>query len=469
MTGPALPDYLAPHAEDLVALQRAVAHNRWLAATGRDAYATTDTAERYPHLSNGSLVSLALDHGDLSLAHELSLWYFRTMLARPTQELRQGQREVTVEVNGRSLSHAELLAARRTAQSTAEHDALGRAVTEASSKLDQYRMRWLEQHAQAVHRLGFVSHAHLVRALHPDADRWVTDAESWLERTREDFLTRWRRWQDQDSLAAPRLLDTRIVAEGAGTIDDPLGVVTATVKAWGLSAALDRITVDSEARAGKLSFSFCSPVNPPHDVRVSVTPGRSLRDLPPLLHEFGHALHFTSGVEHAWELWRIPTALTEAVGFAVEHVVHQPQWQQQHLGASLAPEAADRLRFGREAVRRLIATSLCYEMAVHDGHPAPRDLYEQMFGREFGISVSGADAFNRLQAYLEGQPCYPLVYYEAYRLRDPLWQYLEQQGGPQWWASPSAHTTLVDLFAAIGRTAPAEWSSSALAPAMSDM
>lgn len=462
MTGPDLPGYLAPHAADLAALQRTVAHERWLAATGRDPGPAQDAARHPARLVDGSLVRTALDHGDLSLAHELVLWYFRTALAEPTRVLRAAQRTRTADVDGRALSHAELLAARRAAGSTAERERLSRAVAEVNERLDQERLRWLDQHAAAVHRLGFPSHGHLVRALHPDADGWVADAEDYLRRTRDDFLTRWRRWQERDGLAAPRLLDTRTVAERAGTLDDPLAAVAATVQEWGLSAALARITVDSAARAGKLTFSFCSPVDPPHDVRMSVSPGRALRDLPPLLHEFGHALHFTAGLAHPWDLWRIPTPLTEAVGFAVEHVVHQPPWQERRLGGPLSAEAADRLRFGREAVRRMIATSLCYEMAVHDGHRDPRGRYEELFGREFGITVSGTEAFNRLQSYLEGQPCYPLVYHQAYQLREPLWQHLVRQGGPHWWAGESAGDALLDLFAAVGRTAPADWSAAAL-------
>lgn len=458
MTGPALPGYLAPHAADLAALQRTVAHERWLAATGRDPGPARQTAQHPAPLVDGSLVRTALDHGDLPLAHELVLWYFRTALAEPTRLLRAGQRTLTADVDGRALSHAELLAARRAAASTAERERLSHALADVNRRLDRERRRWLDQHAAAVRRLGFPSHGHLVRALHPDADDWIADAEEYLRRTRDDFLARWRRWQQRDGLAAPRLLDTRTVAERAGTLDDPLAAVTATVREWGLSAALARTTVDSAARAGKLPFSFCSPVDPPRDVRVSVSPGRALRDLPPLLHEFGHALHFTVGLEHPWDLWRVPTPLTEAVGFAVEDVVHQPAWQERHLGAPLSDEAVERLRFGREAVRRMIATSLCYEMAVHDGHPDPRGRYEELFGREFGITVSGTEAFNRLQAYLEGQPCYPLVYHQAYRLRAPLGRHLVRHGGPHWWAGDAARDALADLFAAVGRTAPGDWS-----------
>ncbi|MEU5030982.1 hypothetical protein [Streptomyces milbemycinicus] len=462
---PVLPDYLTDHAADLAALQRQVAHDRWLAATGQDN--GTDAAalnryERFRHVTDGHLFHAALDRGDVAFAQELALWYFRTNLAAPTLSLRQAQRATTAPWRGSELSHSQLLAAHRVADSPQDREMLGQALAAVSAQLGEHRLRWLDAYAGARQRLGFPTHGHLVRALHPDVDLWVADARSWLAKTREDFLRRWRDWQRIDGLAEPRLLDTRLVAERAGSAGltgDLMAAVVDTVASWGMSGALRRVTIDTTARAGKLSFSFCSPVDPPRDVRVSVGTGRSLRDLPVLLHEFGHALHFTVGVNGPADLWRTSPALTEGFGFAIEQIAHQPSWHRRFLGREVPQEALARLRFSREAVQRLVAAGLCYEMAVHDGCPDPEGEYTRVFSAEFEVAAPGAEAFSRMQAYLEGQPCYPLVYHQAFRLRAPLWEFLCQRGGGEWYSTTHANGALQGLFRQLGATTLEDWTT----------
>lgn len=148
--------------------------------------------------------------------------------------------------------------------------------------------------------------------------------------------------------------------------------------------------------------------------------------------------------------------MSEAFGFTLERVALQPDWQRAHAGAQASAESVRRARFAREHVRRVVAASLCYELAVHDGCADPEAEYERVFATEFGVDTDRGAAWDRLQAYLEGMPCYPLVYYLAFAIRDRMWQHLVQVGGERWYAAPTAGSSLRSLMTRLP-AGPQEW------------
>jgi hypothetical protein len=461
VTAQQLPGYLAARLPDLAALQARVADDRWLVSTGQKDELGTGHEHRCGWLTDGALIERALEHGDLACAQELVLWYFRITLAGATTRLRHAQRTITAKLDGEQLTHSQLAARTRNASTAQQRSEAAAAVADVNARLREARQDWLHAHAEARERLGFVSHGALVRALHPDADRVVEHARRWLADTRDDFLDRGRRWRERDGLRAAALSDARLIAARAelpAGAAPPLASARTSLRSWGFGRNLENILVDDVPRPGKVGFAFCSPVRPPDDVRVSVAPGGTMQHYLTTLHEFGHALHFTAGVTHPADLWRTHAAMSEAFGFALESVVTQPDWQYQHLGAEASLEAIERTLFAREHVRRVVATSLCYEMAVHDGCADPPAEYDRAYAREFGVAVDRGAAWDRLQTYLEGQSCYPLVYYQAFAIRDPLWQDLVHSGGEQWYAAASAGPALRSLLARLS-SSPGEWFS----------
>jgi hypothetical protein len=454
-----LPGYLTTRLPDLAALQARVAHDRWLVSTGQKDELGIGQEHGCGWLTDGALIERALEDGDLACAQELVLWYFRITLAEATTRLRLAQRTITAQVDGEQLTHSQLAARARSASTAQLRSQAAAALADVNGRLRQARHDWLHAHAKARERLGFVSHGALVRALHPDADQIVEHARRWLADTREGFLDRGRRWREQDGLHPAALGDARLIAASAelpAGAAPPLAAARTSLCAWGFGRSLENILVDDVARPGKVGFAFCSPVRPPGDVRVSVAAGLTMQHYLTTLHEFGHALHFTAGVTHPADLWRTHAAMSEAFGFTLESVVTQPDWQHQHLGTEASPEAIERTLFAREHVRRVVATSLCYEMAVHDGRADPPAEYDRAYAREFGVAVDRGAAWDRLQTYLEGQPCYPLVYYQAFAIRDPLWQDLVHSGGERWYAVTSAGSALRSLLARLS-SSPGEW------------
>lgn len=454
-----VPGYLDRHVEDLAALQARVAHDRWLVSTGQKTQLDTERELGCYWLTDGALIRRALEHSDLPYASELVLWYFRVTVAGATTRLRAAERTTTAELDGQALARAQLAARSRAAGTAQQRARAAAALADVNAQLRQARRAWLRDYADARARLGFATHGELVRALHPDVDQFVAHARQWLEDTRAGFLARSAQWRERDGLRSPTLGDARLIAARAevpAVAATPLASARASMRAWGFGRDLDRVLVDDVARPGKVGFAFCSPVRPPGDVRVSVVSGGTLQHYLTTVHEFGHALHFTAGVTHPADLWRTPASVSEAFGFALEGVVTRPEWQRQFLGAELTAEAVGRTLFAREHVRRVVAASLCFDMAVHDRCDDPPAEYARVYGREFGIDVDGAAAWDRLQSYLEGQPCYPLVYYQAFAVREPLWSYLVRNGGERWYAEPAAGSALRSLMSLLP-AGPQEW------------
>jgi hypothetical protein len=87
-----------------------------------------------------------------------------------------------------------------------------------------------------------------------------------------------------------------------------------------------------------------------------------------------------------------------------------------------------------------------YEFAVHEERVEPTREYVALFAREFDVEVSPLDAYTRLQSYLTSRPFYPLLYHQAFAMRDAMWRDLVDAGGERWFLSDRAHDRLVARF-----------------------
>jgi hypothetical protein len=417
----ALPAYLAPYAGELRTLHREVAADRYQVATGQQAAATPAIYDRFPRLTDGRLVRAAIDRGDHAYAVELAMLYLRVALREATDRLRRAQTGRTVEFAGRPHTHGQLVAAARTCRDEAERAAVRTALARVSGQLREERLRWLGAYGDARARLGFASNGAFIRALHPDVDAWVVRAQAWLDDTRAGFLRQWDRWCAEDGIAEPRLRD--VLAVGSAPLPDGVdghAAVRATMGDWGFSGELGGVRVDLEARPGKVPMSFCSPVDPPHDVRLSTVTPRLLSDVVTTLHEYAHAAHFAV-LSDITAAWGVGAAGLEAVGLAVEQVALRPDWIGERLRWRPDDTVVRRHLFRRAALRRLVTASLVYEMGVHDEREPPETAYQRIFPLEFRVVVDPIDAYTRLQTYLEAQPCYPLIYTKAYTMADGMY------------------------------------------------
>ena len=444
-----VPAYLASRIERIEAYQREAALDGFLLGTGQKLVADRDIHARYRDLNDGSLLLAALERDDRVHARALLGPYLTAALLDASDRLRAAQREITAELDGARLTHGQLLAAWRRAPDATARERAAIATDEVLRRLTGEQQRWLEAYAQARRALGFDTHAALVRALHPDVDAWMSHARKWLDATRDGFVQRWRRWRERDGLERARLFDARLVAnfiplpQAAAKAPD---AIRATASAWGFATAAERIPIDTEIRPGKSPTAFCSRIDPPRDVRVSFQESGVVTDHVTLLHEFGHALHFSTGPDRPFDLFGDYPAITEAFGMVFERAAATSEWFARFVGAPLDDDSRERVAFDDDAVWRLIAASVLYEFAVHEERVEPTREYARVFSREFDVDVSPLDAYTRLQSYLSSRPFYPLLYHQAFAMTDGMWRDVVAAGGERWFLSDAAHGRLVERF-----------------------
>jgi hypothetical protein len=443
------PPYLAPHVERIEAYIREAALDGFLLGTGQKAIADHTIHQRYRDLNDGKLLLAALDREDRLHARALVGPYFNAALLDASDRLRAAQRDITAELEGVPQTHGQLIAAWRRGRDASARERAARATDRVLERLGGEQQRWLEAYARSRRALGLERQADLIRVLHPEVDAWLAHARRWLEETRDPFIARWRAWRDRDDMPNARLFDSRLVANFIGlpaTARRAVDAVRDSAATWRFSRVAEKIPVDTEVRPGKPPGAFCSAVAAPRDVRVSMQQSGVVTDHVTLLHEFGHALHFSVGPDRPFDMFGTYPAISEAFGMVFERAAATPEWFERFVGVALQDHAVERLRFDDEAIWRLIASSVLYEFAVHEERVEPTREYVEVFSREFDVPVSPLDAYTRLQSYMSSRPFYPLLYHQAFSMRGAMWDDIVSVAGPRWFLGDAAHDLLARRF-----------------------
>src|SRR3989442_8546348 len=206
------PEYLRPFVDRIEAYQREAGLDGFLLGTGQKMAADRSIHERYRDLNDGKLLLRALEREDRVYARALVGAHFSATLLDASDRLGQQQGYHAADLDGKRLTHGQLVAAWRAARDPAARERAARATDDVLARLTGEQQRWLEAYGSTRRALGFDTHAAFVRALHPDVDPWARHAREWLDRTRADFIRRWRGWRERDGIASARLFDSPIVA-----------------------------------------------------------------------------------------------------------------------------------------------------------------------------------------------------------------------------------------------------------------
>ncbi len=453
-----IPGYLEPHVERIEAYLGECMLDNFLLVSGQRLATDSTVHERYRDLNDGQLLREAIDHGDQSYARALANPYLAASLATAGDRLRAARRDLTTTFDGATVRIPQLAAQWVSSSETGRRDEIAAAATALLARRSVAEREWVEAHATVVRALGFSRHSDLIRVLHGDVDPWLHHAERWLDETRASFLGRWREWRRRDGIEgspfSPWLGNMPIVPVGAR---DVVTAVRDCVSTWGFREVADQIPIDVEDRPGKSQLAMCGRIAPPRDVRVTSYASDQLMAYGILLHEFGHALHFALGPDRPFDLFGDYQGITEAFGMTFEWVVAQPEWFATFAGATPDEESIERLRFLLEVSRRIDATHVLYEHAVHSGTVEPADEFARIYAREFDVQITPHLAYSRMQLFLEQRPFYPLYLYQANWMRSALWKELVERGGPRWYLSDRCRSHLIERFRLTCEVDLAEW------------
>ncbi len=170
--------------------------------------------------------------------------------------------------------------------------------------------------------------------------------------------------------------------------DSQLSYIKNSLKAIGFN--LDKLPIyfDLESRPGKTQYTFSFPIKPPHDVRILGNLTDGLYSVRILMHEVGHALHFTQitqerelfarGVDGSW---------FEGMATIIGRLIYEREWLTEY--AKMPPELVNSYLASREEqdiiwLRRvLLLMDFEYEIYTNPNRDLNKlywDLYTKYLG-----------------------------------------------------------------------------------------
>jgi hypothetical protein len=130
---------------------------------------------------------------------------------------------------------------------------------------------------------------------------------------------------------------------------NPLKAIERVLTHLGFGEDLQRIKIDKEDREKKSPSAFCFGIQIPNDVRVVYKHVSPFSDFTSVFHEFGHAVHGTSGVEEDpfWKRYNVPMSVAETFSTFFEMLLQQPLFLKHELGLTddVIQEILDRRYF----------------------------------------------------------------------------------------------------------------------------
>jgi hypothetical protein len=387
---------------------------------------------------------------DAGAPRELVRFAVEGLLGRATKseaaELARLEATATIEIDGAELAFRESSVVQMNEQDPDRRAAIERArVGVTEQQLNPLLLESHERAAELTRQLGWESTAAMceeltgidLRALGEQAGAFLAATEDAYEPIVGPEVER----QLGIGLAALRRADMPAFFR-ARSFDDGftperlLGSLDRTLAGLGVNGA--GVEIDVESRPTKSPRAFCAPVRVPDEVHLIIARVGGLEDYESLMHEAGHAYHF-SHVDAALPFEQRclgDNSVTEAFAFLFQHLASDAEW----LGATLGmPDPEPVLRFAR-AVRlvflRRYSAKFVYELTLHSNGAPPAELREE-YARRLSDAVrvdwpaetwlSDVDAF-----------FYAARYLRAWAFETHLRRAFRDRFGERWFASRKA-------------------------------
>ncbi len=230
----------------------------------------------------------------------------------------------------------------------------------------------------------------------------------------------------------------------AGRLIDSLRATLA-----GLGIELDRqenVHLDTESRPTKSARAFCSTPRVPDDVHLVIAPHGGRDDYSALFHEAGHAEHYAH-VDPGLpvEFRRLgDNSVTESFAFLLEHLLEEPRWLKERLGAEDPVPAVAQARASRLLLVRRYAGKLAYELELHGSSPE----LDRMPSRYAELLTAAARIPWTRESWLADvdQGFYAACYLRAWALAARWRAALREAYGDAWFGSPAAGEWLLGLW-----------------------
>jgi hypothetical protein len=214
------------------------------------------------------------------------------------------------------------------------------------------------------------------------------------------------------------------------------------------------VIVDAEPRPKKTPRAFCAPVRVPEEVYLVLTRIGGRDDYETLMHEAGHAEHYSHvdpalPVEHRF---LGDNSVTEGFAFLFQHLTEDPAWLERRLGVADPSPVVEQARASKLVYLRRYCAKLGYELELQSDAAVERldELYARRLSEAVHVDwpdetwLSDVDPFFYCAAYLR-----------AWALETHLRRELRDRFGELWFEDPRAGELLRELWST-GQREPAD-------------
>jgi hypothetical protein len=228
-----------------------------------------------------------------------------------------------------------------------------------------------------------------------------------------------------------------------------------TVAGLGLdTGAPGEIILDAEPRPKKSPRAFCAPVRVPDEVYLVITRIGGREDYETLLHEAGHAEHYshvdrTLPFEHRF---LGDNSVTEGFAFLFQHLAEDPVWLERRLGIADPAPVVEQARASKLVFLRRYCAKLSYELELQGegGIDGLDETYARRLSDAVGVDWPRVTWLSDVDSFF-----YAAAYLRAWALETHLRAELRARFGEAWFDEPAAGELLRTLWSA-GQREPAD-------------
>lgn len=429
----------------------------YLAEAGlKEQLSITPIYERYALLFGADVVrellTLTNDRRGRYLAEWVTLEYLENLVKGVTEDISNAMRQATVEWEGQHVPYHNLrpMISNEPDMSRRHRlDELDREITASENTRREQRFRSLHDEARG---LGFDNYLALCDQLRGlNLVSLTEQMRILLDETRDVFFRRLERFLNSIEVPTERAGTPDVLYLFRGRTFDALfpkeamiPALTTTLAGMGIDLTQqDNLELDIEPRPLKSPRAFCVPIRIPEEVKLVIKPMGGPADYASLLHEAGHAEHFSNvdpGMPFPFKRLG-DNSLTEAYAFLFHYLPFNHHWLQRILGVEDGGAYIKLARFQRLWLLRRYSSKLLYELELHTELEEAEQRYVSLLGDALGVAI-GAE--NYLADVDDAFYC--AQYLRGWIFEAQLRRFLENRFGAEWFSSNEAGEYLISLW-----------------------
>jgi hypothetical protein len=422
----------------------------------KDEYEIEPIYERYAGLFSRETVDALRAADNRVLLKFAAEGYVEQAVKELSAELARLEASLEVELDGDTYPYRQAAVVQANEPDAARRRALDRARNElVETRLNPLLREMFDRSHELVHELGWPS----VRAMTEELSGIDLGA---LGRQTEAFLAATE--AGYEARVEPRLraeldlgfddLERADLAyffrapslDGGFSAEELLPSYEATLAGLGLrNGDAGRVILDAEPRPKKSPRAFCAPVRVPDEVYLVLTRIGGREDYDTLLHESGHAEHYSHvdpalPVEHRY---LGDNSVTEGFAFLFEHLTHEPAWLERRLGIADPEPIVEHARATKLVFLRRYCAKLGYELELQSEASAEGldELYARRLSDAVHVDWPRATWLSDVDAFF-----YAAAYLRAWALETHLRRELRERFGELWFEDRRAGDLLRELW-----------------------